>query len=75
MHPPLKSLFYKVSEKKRAKTYGGPRFYRSSARYTMYDTMPADEPGWKADPFAGEILRVEPFVETLVARGARDPGS
>jgi acetylornithine deacetylase/succinyl-diaminopimelate desuccinylase-like protein len=41
----------------------------------MYDTMPADEPGWKADPFAGEILRVEPFVETLVARGARDPGS
>jgi len=38
--------------------------------YTMYDTMPADEPGWKVDPFAGEILRVEPFGETLVARGA-----
>ncbi|MBO3842684.1 MAG: M20/M25/M40 family metallo-hydrolase [Candidatus Brockarchaeota archaeon] len=38
--------------------------------YTMYDTMPADEPGWTVDPFAGEIRRVEPFGETLIARGA-----
>ncbi|MGQ9597350.1 MAG: M20/M25/M40 family metallo-hydrolase [Thermoproteota archaeon] len=38
--------------------------------YTMYDTMPADENGWVVNPFAGETRRVEPFWETLIARGA-----
>lgn len=38
--------------------------------YTMYDTMPADEPGWTVDPFAGAIQNLEPFGATLIARGA-----
>ncbi len=38
--------------------------------YTMYDTMPADEPGWTVDPFAGSIRSIEPFGATLIARGA-----
>jgi acetylornithine deacetylase/succinyl-diaminopimelate desuccinylase-like protein len=38
--------------------------------YTMYDTMPADEPGWSVDPFAGTIREVDPFGATLIARGA-----
>jgi len=38
--------------------------------YSMYDTMPADEPGWTVDPFAGTIKNVEPFGDTLIARGA-----
>jgi len=38
--------------------------------YTMYDTMPADEPGWSVDPFAGAIQDTEPFGPTMIARGA-----
>ena len=40
--------------------------------YSMYDTMPADEPGWTVDPFAGAIKDVKPFGATLVARGAEN---
>src|SRR5713226_8189753 len=38
--------------------------------YMMYDTMPADEEGWKVDPFAGELVDQPPFGRCLVARGA-----
>ena len=38
--------------------------------YMMYDTMPADEEGWKVDPFAGELVDQAPFGRCLVARGA-----
>lgn len=38
--------------------------------YMMYDTMPVDEPGWRVDPLAGEIVEMPPFGRCLVARGA-----
>jgi len=38
--------------------------------YSMYDTMPADEPGWIVPPFSAEIVNMDPFGPTLVARGA-----
>lgn len=38
--------------------------------YSMYDTMPADEPGWTVDPFAGATKEVKPFGAILIARGA-----
>ncbi len=38
--------------------------------YMMYDTMPADEEGWKVDPFAGELVDQPPFGRCLVARGS-----
>ncbi len=38
--------------------------------YMMYDTMPVDEPGWRVDPLAGELVEVPPFKRCLVARGA-----
>lgn len=38
--------------------------------YMMYDTMPAEEKGWKVDPFAGALLEQPPFGRCLVARGA-----
>ena len=37
--------------------------------YMMYDTMPADEQGWKVDPFAGELVEQPPFGRCMVARG------
>src|SRR5713101_8950331 len=38
--------------------------------YMMYDTMPADEKGWKVDPFAGTLVDQPPFGRCLIARGA-----
>lgn len=46
--------------------------------YSLYDVMPADEPDWKCDPFAGEILDAEAiglptsYGKCIVARGARN---
>ncbi|HYA21663.1 MAG TPA: M20/M25/M40 family metallo-hydrolase, partial [Thermoproteota archaeon] len=61
-----------------AETSGNPVVYgeldtgadKTVLAYSMYDTMPADEPGWTVDPFAGTIKDVNPFGATLVARGA-----
>jgi acetylornithine deacetylase/succinyl-diaminopimelate desuccinylase-like protein len=61
-----------------AETSGNPVVYgeldagadKTVLAYSMYDTMPADEPGWTVDPFAGTIKEVKPFGATLVARGA-----
>jgi len=63
---------------KRAETSGNPVVYgeldagadMTVLAYSMYDTMPADEPGWTVDPFAGTVKEVNPFGATLVARGA-----
>jgi len=63
---------------KLAETSGNPVVYgeldagadMTVLAYSMYDTMPADEPGWTVDPFAGTIKEVNPFGATLVARGA-----
>ncbi len=47
--------------------------------YSFYDVMPADEPEWKVNPFAAEIVDAEEvdlpsfFGECLVARGADHP--
>ena len=38
--------------------------------YMMYDTMPVDEPGWRVDPLAGELVDMPPFGRCLMARGA-----
>ncbi len=38
--------------------------------YMMYDTMPVDEPGWRADPLSGVVEVIPPFGRCLVARGA-----
>lgn len=43
---------------------------RTLAIYLMYDTQPADEPGWSVDPFAAEIVERADFGRTLLARGA-----
>jgi len=46
--------------------------------YSLYDLMPADEPGWKAPPFAAEILDAEEiglpafYGKCIVSRGARN---
>jgi acetylornithine deacetylase/succinyl-diaminopimelate desuccinylase-like protein len=38
--------------------------------YMMYDTQPADEPGWIVPPFEGRVVDMTPFGKCLVARGA-----
>jgi acetylornithine deacetylase/succinyl-diaminopimelate desuccinylase-like protein len=38
--------------------------------YGMYDTMPADEPGWTVPPFEGRVVELSPFGQCIVARGA-----
>ena len=46
--------------------------------YSLYDAMPAEEPEWKADPFAAEILDAEEiglpkeYGKCIVARCARN---
>ncbi len=38
--------------------------------YMMYDTQPADEPGWIVPPLGGHVIDMPPFGKCLVARGA-----
>lgn len=38
--------------------------------YSMYDTMPVDEPGWMVPPLEGRLVELPPFGQCLVARGA-----
>ncbi len=38
--------------------------------YSMYDVMPADEPGWTVEPFAAEIKELPKYGPCIVARGA-----
>ncbi len=38
--------------------------------YGMYDVQPAEEPGWKAPPFAAEILDLPKLGRCIIARGA-----
>jgi acetylornithine deacetylase/succinyl-diaminopimelate desuccinylase-like protein len=38
--------------------------------YTMYDVMPAEEPGWSVPPFAAEIIDLPKYGPSIVARGA-----
>lgn len=38
--------------------------------YLMYDTQPVDEPGWIVPPLEGQVIDLEPFGQSLVARGA-----
>ena len=46
--------------------------------YSLYDVMPVDEPEWKVDPFAAEIVDAafiglpEEYGRCVVARGARN---
>ncbi|MCQ8278512.1 M20/M25/M40 family metallo-hydrolase [Acetobacteraceae bacterium KSS8] len=40
--------------------------------YNMYDVMPADEPGWSVDPFAGAVVDLAPFGRCFVGRGAEN---
>ncbi|MCL4516563.1 MAG: M20/M25/M40 family metallo-hydrolase [Firmicutes bacterium] len=43
---------------------------RTLLYYSMYDVMPADEPGWSVDPFAAEIVDLPKYGSSIVARGA-----
>ena len=38
--------------------------------YFMYDTQPVDDPGWTVPPLEGKIVKLPPFGDCLVARGA-----
>lgn len=40
--------------------------------HSMYDTTPADEPGWVTPPFAATRMDFEDMGECIVARGAED---
>jgi acetylornithine deacetylase/succinyl-diaminopimelate desuccinylase-like protein len=40
--------------------------------HSMYDTTPADEPGWVVDPFAAVRRDFEDFGACIVGRGAED---
>ncbi len=43
---------------------------RTLLYYSMYDVMPADEPGWTVDPFGGEIVNLPKYGPSIVSRGA-----
>jgi acetylornithine deacetylase/succinyl-diaminopimelate desuccinylase-like protein len=43
---------------------------RTLLYYSMYDVMPADEPGWSAPPFAAEIRDLPFYGPSIIARGA-----
>jgi acetylornithine deacetylase/succinyl-diaminopimelate desuccinylase-like protein len=43
---------------------------RTLLYYSMYDVMPADEPGWSAPPFAAEIRDLPAYGPSIIARGA-----
>lgn len=43
---------------------------RTLLYYSMYDVMPADEPGWSADPFGAEIVDLPKYGPSILARGA-----
>lgn len=76
----VKKYFEEIGciETKIVETSGNPVVYgeynansnKTLIVYMMYDTQPADEPGWIVNPFAGEIIDLEPFGKCLVARGA-----
>ena len=38
--------------------------------YSMYDVMPADEPGWTTPPFAAEIVDLPKYGKSIINRGA-----
>lgn len=40
--------------------------------HSMYDTTPADEPGWTVPPFEAVRTNFETYGECIVARGAED---
>jgi acetylornithine deacetylase/succinyl-diaminopimelate desuccinylase-like protein len=40
--------------------------------HSMYDTTPATEPGWVANPFDAKRMDFENYGECIVARGAED---
>jgi len=44
--------------------------------YMMYDTQPFDEKQWSSPPLAANIVKMTPFGEVIIARGAvNDKGS
>ena len=43
---------------------------RTLLYYSMYDVMPADEPGWIAPPFAAEIREYGSYGPCIINRGA-----
>jgi len=45
---------------------------RSVLFHCMYDTVPADEPGWIAPPFEARQIALEGKGECIVGRGAED---
>jgi len=38
--------------------------------YIMYDTQPFDEKQWSSPPLAANLVKMEPFGEVIIARGA-----
>lgn len=38
--------------------------------YSMYDVLPAEEPGWISDPWAAEIHPFEDYGDCIIGRGA-----
>ena len=40
--------------------------------HSMYDTTPADEPGWVVPPFEARRMEFEDFGDCIVARGTED---
>ncbi len=72
----LKQLGCKEAEL--VKTDGNPgiwAWYDGGARktishYMMYDTQPFDEKEWSSPPLAANVVKMEPFGQVVLARGA-----
>lgn len=43
---------------------------KTIAYYMMYDTQPFDEKEWSSPPLAAHLVRMEPFGQVVMARGA-----